>query len=148
MLSFLVGLAVEKQQPLCQGDCNNEFCQGILPPDKITIVRPTSDNPETDPQEYWFLLHMLYGLCWSPRDWYDNINSLLLSIGLKPLLEDPCICSGFSTNPLEPSGTKSKYPVSLGLYVNELFTSWWINELNLSSVDFWWRDAKLTSWGL
>jgi hypothetical protein len=62
-LCFLVSsLAVEKHCPLCQGDCKNAFCQGILPVDEITIVRPPSGDPEADPQECWLLQRTLYGL--------------------------------------------------------------------------------------
>ncbi len=95
-LHFLVSLAVEKGRPLCQGDCKNAFCQGILPPDKITIVHPLAGDPETNPNEYWLLQKTLYGLCCSPRHWYDKINRILKSIGLRPSLEDPCLFTGFS----------------------------------------------------
>ncbi len=54
-LYFLVSLAVEKWHLLCQGDCKNAFCQGILPPNEITIVRTPTGHPETDPNEYWLL---------------------------------------------------------------------------------------------
>jgi hypothetical protein len=37
-LQFLVSMAIEKCCPLCQGDCKNAFCQGILPPKEVTIV--------------------------------------------------------------------------------------------------------------
>jgi hypothetical protein len=37
-LWFLVLLAVKKRSPLCQGDCKNTFCQGVLPPEEVTIV--------------------------------------------------------------------------------------------------------------
>ncbi len=49
-LCFLVSLTVEKCHPLCQGDCKNAFCRGILPVDEITIVRPPFGNPEANPQ--------------------------------------------------------------------------------------------------
>ena len=61
-LHLLVSLAVEKHRPLHQGDRRNAFCQGILPPDELTIVRPPSGNPEGGPQEFWLLLCTLYGL--------------------------------------------------------------------------------------
>jgi hypothetical protein len=61
-LQFLVSLAVEKQRPLCQGDCKNAFCHGLLPPEETTIVHPPSGDPEANPQEYWLLLKTLYGL--------------------------------------------------------------------------------------
>jgi hypothetical protein len=87
-------LAVQKRRALQQGDCKNAFCQGILPPDKITIVCPPSGHPDADPHEYWLLLKTLYGLLRSPRHWYDQINAILISIGLTPSLKDPCLYSG------------------------------------------------------
>jgi hypothetical protein len=44
-LCLLVSMAVKKQRPLHQGDCKNAFCQGILPPEEVTIVCPPSGNP-------------------------------------------------------------------------------------------------------
>jgi hypothetical protein len=37
-LCFLVSLSTQHHQGLKQGDCKNAFCQGILPPEKTTIV--------------------------------------------------------------------------------------------------------------
>ncbi len=65
-LRFLMSMAVASRCPLCQGDCKNAFCQGILPPDEITIVRPPSGDPEAEPEEYWLLKRTLYGLCRIP----------------------------------------------------------------------------------
>ncbi len=74
-LRFLVSLSVEKHCPLCQGDCKNAFCQGILPVDEITIVRPPPGDPEANPQEFRLLQCTLYGLRRSPCHWYDKINA-------------------------------------------------------------------------
>jgi hypothetical protein len=79
-LRLLVSMAVEKRRPLHQGNCKNAFCQGILPPEEVTIICPPSGDPDTDPQEYWLLLRTLYGLRWSPCHWYDKINGILHSI--------------------------------------------------------------------
>ena len=62
-------MAVASRRPLRQGDCKNAFCQVILPPDEITIVRPPSGDPEVAPDKYWLLKHTLYGLRRSPRHW-------------------------------------------------------------------------------
>ena len=118
-LRLLVSMAVEKRRPLRQGDCKNAFCQGILPANEITIVRPPPGDPEAEPGEYWLLLRTLYGLRRSPRHWYDKINAILRSIGLTPSLEDPCLYSGFITDPSDPSQLKSEYPLSLGIYVDD-----------------------------
>ena len=61
-LRFLTSLAVEKCCPLQQRDCKNMFCHGILPSKETTIVCPPSGEPDADPQKYWLLLKMLYGL--------------------------------------------------------------------------------------
>jgi hypothetical protein len=114
-LRFLTSLTVEKRRALRQGDCKNAFCHGILPPEETTIVRPPSGDPDADadPQEYWLLLKTLYGLRQSPRHWYDKINAILISIGLKPSLEDPCLYSGFIQDPSDPSLEKSTSPLTL-----------------------------------
>ena len=118
-LRFLVSLAVEKRRVLRQGDCKNAFCQGILPPDEITIVRPPAGDPYVDPNEYWLLLRTLYGLRRSPRHWYDKFNKILQSIGLTPSLEDPCLFTGCVKDPDDPTATPSSAPLSLGLYVDD-----------------------------
>ncbi len=46
-------------------------------------------------------------------------NAILQSSGLTPLLEDPCLYSGFIQDPLDLYSTKSKCPLSYGLYVND-----------------------------
>jgi hypothetical protein len=45
-LCFLTSMVNASCCPLCQGDCKNAFCQGILPPDKITIVFPPAVIPK------------------------------------------------------------------------------------------------------
>jgi len=66
-LCFLTSLAVQKRRALRQGDCKSAFCQGVLPPEEITIVHPPSGDPDADPNEYWLLHKTLYGLHQSPR---------------------------------------------------------------------------------
>ncbi len=61
-LCFLTSMAVTSHCPLCQGDCKNAFCWGILPLNKITIVCPPSGDPNATPDEYWLLKQTLYGL--------------------------------------------------------------------------------------
>jgi hypothetical protein len=117
-LRFLTSMTVASRRPLCQGDCKNAFCQGILSPNKITIVPLPSNNPEPAPDEYWLLNRMLYGLWRSSQHWYDKINAILQSIGLTPLLEDPCLYTGFVRDPSDPSSVITSAPLSLGLYVD------------------------------
>jgi hypothetical protein len=66
-LQFLVSLAVQRRCGLKQGDCKNAFCQGILPPEEITIVCPPLGDLDAPKDEYWLLQKTLCGLRWSPR---------------------------------------------------------------------------------
>jgi hypothetical protein len=112
-------MAVRKRSPLCQGNCKNTFCQGILPPEEVTIIRPPSGDPKAAPNENWLLLRTLYGLWHSPGHWYDKVNKILISIGLTPSLEDPCLLTGFVRDPNNPDSNVSTKPLSLGLYIDD-----------------------------
>jgi hypothetical protein len=65
-MRLIVSMAVEQQRTLQQGNCKNAFCQGILPPDEITIIKPPIGDPDAKKDEYWLLKRILYGLCCSP----------------------------------------------------------------------------------
>jgi hypothetical protein len=58
-----------------------------------------------------------YGLQWNPYQWYEKIKSILLSIGLHPSPEEPCLYSGFIQDSSNPSRLLSQHPLCLGLYV-------------------------------
>ncbi len=118
-LRFLVSLLTQHSCGLKQGDCKNAFCHYILPPDKTTIVRPPLVDPDATSDEYWLLLKTLYGLCRSPRHWYDKVDTILCSLGLTPSSYDPCLFSGFVQDPNDPSQSLSTKPFSLGLYVDD-----------------------------
>jgi hypothetical protein len=90
-LRYLVSLAVQHCRGLKQGNCKNAFCQGILSPEEVTIVRPPLGDPDAAKDKYWLLLKTLYGLWRSPCHWYDKIDSMLRSIGLMPNSHDPCL---------------------------------------------------------
>jgi hypothetical protein len=45
-MRLIVSMAVERQGTLQQGNCKNAFCQGFLPPDEITIVKPPIVDPD------------------------------------------------------------------------------------------------------
>jgi hypothetical protein len=72
-----------------------------------------------EPDKYWLLQWTLHGLRHSPRDWYDKINTILHSTGLKPSLEDPCLYSGFVHNPSNLLSAPSLTHITLGLYVDD-----------------------------
>jgi hypothetical protein len=118
-LRFLVSLLAQHRRGLQQGDCKNAFCQGILPPEETTIIRPSSGEPDAGKDEYWLLLKTLYGLRRSPHHWYEKIDAILRSIGLATSLHDPCLYSGYKCDPKDPSGLPSSKPLSLGLYVDD-----------------------------
>jgi hypothetical protein len=147
-LCFLGSLAIASRRPLCQGDCENALCQGILPDNEITILCPPMSNPKAAPDKYRLLQKTLYGLRWSPRHWYDEITPILFSLGLCPSLEDPCLFTGFVWDPLNPSASPSSLSLSLGIYVDTFFIFLKIPRLKSFSVNSYHNVAKLTSWGL
>jgi hypothetical protein len=65
-MHLILSMAVERQRTLQQGNCKNAFCQGILPPDEITIVKPPIGDPDAKKDEYWLLKWTLYSLRHSP----------------------------------------------------------------------------------
>jgi hypothetical protein len=119
MLRLLVSMAVEHRCTLKQGDCKNAFCQGILPTDDVTIVKPPIGNPDAKKDKYWLLKRTLYGFRRSPRHWYTKINCILLSLGLKDNASDPCLFSGNLVNPSNPAIEPSSASLTLGIYVND-----------------------------
>lgn len=44
-LRYILSMAVQKRRLLKQGDCKNAFCNGDLPKDEVTIVRPPNGDP-------------------------------------------------------------------------------------------------------
>jgi hypothetical protein len=112
-------MAVASRCLLHQGNCKNTFCQGIPPPNEVTIIRPPSGNSQGAPDEYWFLKRTLYSLRLSPRHWYDKISAILCSIGLTPSLKDLWFYTGFIVDPSNPSSNPSSTTLSLGMYVDD-----------------------------
>jgi hypothetical protein len=117
-MRLIVSMAVEQRRTLQQGDCKNAFCQGILPPDEITIIKPPIGDPDAKKDEYWLLKWTLYGLHRSPRHWYVKIKSILENLGLRQNAHDPCLFSGHVVDPSDPADTPSSAPLTLGLYVD------------------------------
>ncbi len=118
-MQLLVSMAVEKRRTLKQGDCKNAFCQGILPNDEITIVKPLIGDPNAAKDEFWLLKRTKYGLHRSPRHWYTKISTILRSLGLHNNVSDPCLFLGHIIDPSEPTASPSSSPVSLGIYVDD-----------------------------
>ena len=112
-------MSIQHRRALKLGDCKKTFCQGILPAEETTIVRPPSGDPDASKDEYWLLLKTLYGLRRSPCHWYDKINAIIHSIGLTPSSHDPCLYTGFVRDPKDPSSLQSSKPLALGIYVDD-----------------------------
>jgi hypothetical protein len=101
-MHLMVSMAVQKCCTLYQGDCKNAFCQGILPDNKLTIVKPAISDSDVKNNKYWLLKRTLYGLRQSPHHWYTKINSILNQLGLKANSSDPCLFTGHIVDPSNP----------------------------------------------
>ena len=89
---------------------------------------------------------MLYGLRQSPRHWYDKINAILISIGLKPSLEDPCLYSGLFRILLTLHRQNLLHLLPLASMSMTLCTSQKTLPSKLSSAVCWPNAAKSTLW--
>ncbi len=127
-MRLMVSMATERRCILKQGNYKNAFCQGILPEDKITIVKPPIGDPE-----YWLLKHTLYGPRRSPRHWYTKINAALKTIGLHTNLYDPCLFT-LDTSLIPPTLTSiqpyQRSPLDFTLTTSSI--SWKTPTLNAS----------------
>eukprot|EP00984_Skeletonema_dohrnii_P019485 scaffold9319_cov84-Skeletonema_dohrnii-CCMP3373.AAC.1 len=117
-------MAVEKRRRLQQGDAKNAFCQGTLPADETTIIKPPPGDPDAAPDEYWLLKKCLYGLARSPRHWFDLISSTLRDMGMQPSSHDPCLWIGHpsdksDTSSASTSTSTTEPPLHLGIYMDD-----------------------------
>ena len=112
-------MTVESRRLLKQRDCKNAFCNCDLREDEVTIVRPPNGDPSASKHEFWLLKKTLYGLRRSPRHWYDMIDRILRSMGLKSNPCDPCVYSGFVCDPDDPAELDPTVPLTLVLYVDD-----------------------------
>ncbi len=48
LMQLITSLAMEKHRTLKQGDCKNAFCQGILPHNEKTIIKPPIGDPDAE----------------------------------------------------------------------------------------------------
>jgi hypothetical protein len=118
LMHLLTSMAVKKHCTLKQGDCKNAFCQGILPDDKITIIKPPIGDPDAEKDKYWLLKRMIYGLRRSPKHWYTKIKSIFDSIGLQENASDPCLITGHVLDPSNPVDLALSSPLTLGLFID------------------------------
>ena len=110
-LRLLTALVISKQCSLRQGGVKNAFCNGILPPDETVICIPPKDCPFSTPNTYWKLKKALYGLAKSPLHWFQSIEKVFHSMGLKKHPNSPCLFCG-TLIPNHP-------PIFMGLYVDD-----------------------------
>ena len=113
-----VSSAIAVKRRLKQGDFHNAFCNPHLPPEEITIVRPPLGDPNAKEGEYWLLNKTLYGLCRSPRHWYEMLVSILLNMGLTQSRHDPCLFHGVPSTPEHPA-MPGDPPITIGIYVDD-----------------------------
>ena len=108
----MTSLAVQYGRVEKQADAKNAFCNGILPKDETTIVRPPSGCPLSKAGQLWLLKKTLYGLRRSPIHWYRTIKAKLEEIGLQATAHDPCLFFGYLDDHAEP--------IYVGVYVDDL----------------------------
>ncbi len=118
-MHLMVSLATEHRCTLKQGNCKNACCQGILPDDEITIIKPPIGEPDATKNKYWLLKWTLYGLQDSPCYWYTKINAALNQIDFQANSSDPCLRTGHIIDPSNPGAPPSTSPLTLGMYVDE-----------------------------
>jgi hypothetical protein len=118
-MRLVVSLATEHHCTLKQGNYKNAFCQGILPDDKITIIKPPIGDPDATKNKYWLLKRTLYGLQHSSCHWYTKINAALNQIGLQANSSDPFLYTGHIIDPSNPGAPPSTSPLTLGLYMDD-----------------------------
>ena len=111
-------MAVENCCRLKQGDCKCAFCNARLPDDETTIIKTPSGDPDAKKDVFWLLQKTLYGLGRSPRHWYKMVNSILIDMGLKPSLHDPCLFQGVPSYHDSPASTNDT-PLHRGLSVED-----------------------------
>jgi hypothetical protein len=118
-MCLITSMAVEKRRTIKQGNCKNAFCQGTLPEDEITIIKPPIGNPDAEKDEYWLLKWTIYGLRHSRRHWYTKIKSILKQIGLHENASNPCLFTSSIHNPSNPADSPLSSSLTLGLYVDD-----------------------------
>jgi hypothetical protein len=108
---LLTSMAIGLGRTQKQGDCKNAFCHPLLPENEKVIVRPPAGCPLSAPGELWLLKKTLYGLCRSPKHWFNKFKSAMTNIGLKACPHDPCVFTGVLV--------AGQPPIYLGVYVDD-----------------------------
>ena len=109
-LHLLIAIVTHSKVVPKQCDAIQAFCQTTFPPDKCYVCTPPKGCSITPPNTYLLLKKTLYGLKRSPRHWYETAKKALITIGLQPCPNAPCIFNG--------TIVPGKPPLYLGLYVD------------------------------
>ena len=110
-LKLLVAIATQFKRIPKTGDVSQAFVQSVLPDDEKYVIKPPHGCPLTPSKTYLLLKRTLYGLKRSPRHWYETCKKSLMSLGLKPMANAPCIFSG--------TIIEGEPPLYLGLFVDD-----------------------------
>ena len=110
-LKLLVALAVQLRCIPKSGDVSQAFVQSVLPDDEKYMIKPPKGCPTTSSKTYLLLKKTLYGLKRSPHHWYETCRKTLMSLGLQPCPNAPCIFTG--------TLIKGQPPLYLGLFVDD-----------------------------
>jgi len=145
-LRFLVSMAVEQRRTLKQGNVKNAFCNGNLPPEEVTVVRPPLGDPSAAKNEFWLLKKTVYGLRCSPKHWYDKIDRIFQSMGIQKNIYDPCLYTGFIKDPEDPSNTAALIPMALGSTLTILYSSPRVTRSRPNSKQYYSASSLLISW--
>jgi len=127
--SFLLSLAVSKKCIPKQGDVSQAFVQSTLSDNGQYVVRPPPGCPLSKRKHYLRLIKTLYGLKRSPRHRYHKAKQVFLSLGLRPLLNSPCIFTG--------NILSGQPPIYIGLYVDDFIYFSIISRRNLLRDAIW-----------
>ena len=110
-LRLLVAIATQMKRIPKSGDVSQAFVQSFLPDDEKYVIKPPHGCPLTPPKTYLLLKRTLYGLKRSPRHWYETCKKALISLGLQPCPNAPCIFTG--------TIIEGQPPLYLGLFVDD-----------------------------
>lgn len=85
----LFGPKGPRQMWITQADYTLAFLNAS--PKEDVYVKPPPGFPLKDPRKYMLLKRSLYGLCQSPREWYEYLRAWLFSQGFIESKSDPCL---------------------------------------------------------
>ena len=96
-IKLLLALVVQQNLELKQLDYRTAFLNANM--DEVLfmeqapgfVVPPTNGSTSKDQRLVCLLIKSLYGTKQAPRNWYKQVNALMVSLGFTPLISDSCI---------------------------------------------------------